>query len=459
MSIEITHTADEGTLVHGTTRGDGTNTILKAAGFRWFRTLGLWGIAGSRDRQPNRYKIERAAESLHAAGHTVSVDIDDNHRPTAEAEANRAQRQAQRADALAAKADRKADAADAACDAEQRAVDALPPGGEPIKIGHHSERRHRNAIDRAHDATHRAIEATTTAQHAAARAEAAAATTARRHKPVTVKNRIDKLEAEQRSDQRILDGHRRVVARTATHEYVDEFEPAAGPYRDQVTARMDQREDEIAYWTNIYATQPAASPALTAATPSPKAISSSTEGAGTRSSAPTPKPSLSICTTPPSPTRSATTKSPVTGQQQCLRPPRVTTASIQGTSGPGQLPPNEGWPGPFFLWLRWRRRAPRDHPTGHLSGARNPQPLTFCSRQLGAHGNRAGARPRNPRPHRNYAGPVTFWPDASSPKGATAPASAGRNPAPSGADSSGLRVHPHPLTRTPALTGANKSPS
>ncbi len=123
MTIEITHTAAEGTLVHGTARGDGTNTILKAAGFRWFRTLGVWGIAGSRDRQPNRYKIERAAESLRAAGHTVTVDVDDTHRPTAEAEADRAHRQAQRADALAAKADRKAAAASAAWESEQRAVD------------------------------------------------------------------------------------------------------------------------------------------------------------------------------------------------------------------------------------------------------------------------------------------------------------------------------------------------
>ncbi|AGZ54678.1 MULTISPECIES: DUF3560 domain-containing protein [Mycobacterium] len=253
MTIEITHTAAEGTLVHGTARGDGTNTILKAAGFRWFRTLGVWGIAGSRDRQPNRYKIERAAESLRAAGHTVTVDVDDTHRPTAEAEADRAHRQAQRADALAAKADRKAAAASAAWESEQRAVEALPPGGEPIKIGHHSESRHRNAITRAHDATRRAIDATDLAHQAQGRAQAAATTTAHRYNPVTVKNRIEKLEAEQRGDQRILDGYRRVVARTATYEYVDEFAPASGSYREQVIARMAQRGDQIAYWKAVYA--------------------------------------------------------------------------------------------------------------------------------------------------------------------------------------------------------------
>ncbi len=71
MTITISHTAADGTLVEGTSKGDGTNTILKANGFRWFRTLGLWGIAASRDRQPNEYKINRAADALRAAGHTV----------------------------------------------------------------------------------------------------------------------------------------------------------------------------------------------------------------------------------------------------------------------------------------------------------------------------------------------------------------------------------------------------
>lgn len=111
MSIEICHTAEDGTLVHGTNKGDGTNVILKASGFRWFRTLGLWGIPGSRDRQPNIFKIDRAAAALRAAGHEVTVNVDSNHRPAAEAEADRAQRQQDRADALAAKADRRSTAA------------------------------------------------------------------------------------------------------------------------------------------------------------------------------------------------------------------------------------------------------------------------------------------------------------------------------------------------------------
>jgi hypothetical protein len=258
VSIEITHTAAEGTLVHGTARGDGTNTILKTAGFRWFRTVGAWSIPSSRDRQPNLGKIERAAAALRAAGHTVTVDVDSTHRSVVDAEADRAQRQDDRAGVLAAKADRRAADAETAWEAEARASAAVPPGGEPIKIGHHSESRHRKAIDRAHETLGRAVQASDAATEAARRAQVAAATTAHRHNPVTVKNRIDKLEAEQRRDERARDGHRRVVARTATATYVDEFGPATGTYREQILARMAQRADEIAHWQAIYAAQQAA---------------------------------------------------------------------------------------------------------------------------------------------------------------------------------------------------------
>ena len=372
MSIEITHTAAEGTLVHGTARGDGTHAILKACGFRWFGTLGLWGLAGSRDRQPNRHKIDRVTQALRDAGHTVTVDIDDTHRPTAEAEADRAQRQAGRAQALAAKAERRATAADTAWDAEQSAVEALPPGGEPIKIGHHSERRHRNAIARAHGATRRAIDATAAAQTAEQRAHAAAATTERRHNPVTVKNRIHKMQAEQRADQRILDGHRRVVARSAAHEYVDEFAPATGPYREQVIARMAQRADEIAYWQGVYAQQrPPVSPAATAETPSPKATSSSIAAAGTASCESTSKPCPCKCTPAPhGQTPSATTRSPDTSPARPTTRRRHPTGNR--TTGPGQPPHHRSWSGPFFPPGAMAAARPAQPPNRPPGSGRNP---------------------------------------------------------------------------------------
>ncbi|MGD9622182.1 MAG: DUF3560 domain-containing protein [Mycolicibacterium sp.] len=255
MAITISHTPSDGTLVHGTARGDGTNVILKTHGFRWFRTLGLWGIPGSRDRQPNMGTITRAADALRSAGHDVTTDIDATHRNVVDAEADRTERSQARAEALAAKAERKSHAADAAWEAERRATDVLPPFGQPILVGHHSEGRHRRAIERARTATRRAIDATDDAARAAQRAQAAANTSAHRYNPVTVKNRIDRLHAEQRKDQRALDGHSRVVARTATHTYRDEFAPATGEYRQQLLDRTDQRASEIAYWESVYAAQ------------------------------------------------------------------------------------------------------------------------------------------------------------------------------------------------------------
>ncbi|MYR08970.1 DUF3560 domain-containing protein [Gordonia sp. SID5947] len=255
-TITITHTPTDGTLVDGTSRGDGTNTILKSVGFRWFRTLGMWGVPNSRDHQPNRYKIEQARRALADAGHDVTVELDTSFRDTATVEADKAARQQDRADALDAKADRHRRRADDAWDADRRATAALPPGGEPIKIGHHNERRHRRAIDNAHAKLGQAIAAENQATDTARRADIAADAGARRHNPRTVANRIDTLEADQRRDERARDGHTRTLYTTSSGQKVcDETPPATGSYREQLDARIAQRADQIAHWKQVRADQ------------------------------------------------------------------------------------------------------------------------------------------------------------------------------------------------------------
>lgn len=254
--ITITHTAAAGTLADGMTRGDGTYEILRANGFRWFRSLGMMGIQSSRDRQPNKYKINRAARALEEAGHTVTVEVDRTHRDPAQVEADRAARQAARVAALENKADRRAADAEAAWNAEQRATAALPPGGEPIKVGHHSEGRHRRAIDRAHNALGKSVAADREADHTASRAESAARTTELRNSPVTVANRIDKLEAEQRADQRALDGHTRTLFTDGRGvKHVEKTTAATGEYRERLIARMAERAANITYWQGIRTAQ------------------------------------------------------------------------------------------------------------------------------------------------------------------------------------------------------------
>lgn len=257
MIVRITHCAEQGTLLEGTSRGDGTYEVMvevkKAVGhWKWARSLGQWCVHCSRDRQPKQYLIDYAAERLRAAGFDVEVSIDRTARPTDDAEFDRAERQYDRVVALHDKASRKTDKAIAAEAAHQRAVESLPPGGEPIKIGHHSERRHRKAIDKAWTAWDKSVHADRDAARAHDRARAAERTTELRYSPLTVANRIERLEAEQRGDQRLLDGHTRVVARVDGEARYTETTPAAtGEYRQRVIDRMTQRGNDIAYWHRI----------------------------------------------------------------------------------------------------------------------------------------------------------------------------------------------------------------
>ncbi|MDE1673794.1 DUF3560 domain-containing protein [Nocardia gipuzkoensis] len=252
MSLTIIHTAETGTVLDGTVRGDGSYEVMKALwpNWKWGRSIQQWYIVSSRDRQPKDYYIDAAAKALRAAGFDVELSIDRTHRPAAEAEAARAERQEDRVDALEAKADRRAAKATATHEASRRAADRVPPMGEPIKIGHHSEHRHRRSIEKAQEAASRSVAAHREADLAAQRADAASRTTAHRHNPVTVANRIDKLEAEQRGNQRILDGGER-----GRPPYVTIHAPASGGYREKVIARMAQRADDIEHWKAVRAQQ------------------------------------------------------------------------------------------------------------------------------------------------------------------------------------------------------------
>ena len=93
--IAITHTPADGTILEGTTKGDGTNHILNSGGrhWRWSRNLEAWYIPRSRDTAPHTALITATAEQLRAAGHTVIIAIKGGHRTTAEVEADRAERQ------------------------------------------------------------------------------------------------------------------------------------------------------------------------------------------------------------------------------------------------------------------------------------------------------------------------------------------------------------------------------
>ena len=250
-ALTITHTREAGTLIEGTQRGDGTAEILKAQGWRWGRSIGAWYVPHSRDRNLKAWITGRTQKALEAAGHEVTLEADDTARPVAEVEADRAARQEARAEALAEKAQRKAARAADAQHAADAAASRLPEGGEPIKIGHHSENRHRNAINRAWNAQGRAIRADEDATHAQRRAEAATTTTAHRYSPATVAGRIQRLEAEGRALARQLDGY----TLTGDTAYDEAIRAAYDGRRRAIEAEAAENADALAYWRGVRAQQ------------------------------------------------------------------------------------------------------------------------------------------------------------------------------------------------------------
>lgn len=256
-ALTITHTHADGTLIDGTSRGDGSAEVLKAQRWRWARNLGCWYIQHSRDRRAKLAQIDATAAALRAVGFTVEIEIDDTYRPTAEVEADKIARQQGRVDALEAKADRKAGAAEAAWDAERAATAALPEGGEPIKVGHHSEGRHRRAVEKSWNALGKAVHSEREAAAARGRADAAAKTTDRRYQPVTVARRIDKVAAELRGLERTRDGYSRTLHtnKQAGQKFTETHEPAAGAHRERVLAEIEHTAEELAYWQGVRAQQ------------------------------------------------------------------------------------------------------------------------------------------------------------------------------------------------------------
>ena len=269
QGLAITHTAAAGTILAGSSRGDGTADLVKPLRWRWSAYLTAWYLPRSRDADPQLVVIAATAAALRSAGHAVEVTVDPSSREVADIEADKVERADRRANGLRLRADRLAADAVAAAERADRAVDRLPPMGEPIKVGHHSEMPHRRALDRAHQAMGVSVAADEAARAADQRAAAAAATTGARYSPSTVANRIARLQAEERRTRRELDGDTSTAAVTGTTaDRSGDHDTAAGRRRDQLLQRHKDCVDQISYWTEVRRQQLAAGQATgyTAAT-------------------------------------------------------------------------------------------------------------------------------------------------------------------------------------------------
>jgi hypothetical protein len=225
-------------LVLGTERGDGTE-VLRRHGFRWSRNIGAWYLPHSRDRRPRRAAIDQVAAELRQGGHVVDIELVDTARTTAEVEVDRAARLSDRAGRLDARAGRL-DAAAGTLHDEARAMADAIPFGQPILVGHHSERRDRSYRARMAGKTDRAVATSRQAEELARAAGASRATERHRLSAGAVRRRIDRLEAEERALGR------RVSALPGS-AYLGDYQP-----------EFDRIAGDLSYWRAHLATLAAA---------------------------------------------------------------------------------------------------------------------------------------------------------------------------------------------------------
>ncbi len=251
--ITIRHTHEDGTLIEGSAKGDGVYEILRGlrGNWRYFPSIRKIGLGQSRDKAAKTWDINQAAEALRKAGHEVTVEVDDTKaRSFAEAEAERYERAERRADWHAEHAGKAAAASDAAYGAARQIGDMIPLG-QPILVGHHSERRHRRDIERIDNAMRRSVDESKRSEYHADRAETAERYQARRESVPTTLRRIEKLEAERRLWQRALDGE--PSNRTLRNRETDAYMPAHGKYLERVKFEMKQLDEQLAYWRDVVA--------------------------------------------------------------------------------------------------------------------------------------------------------------------------------------------------------------
>jgi hypothetical protein len=208
-AITITHTNEDGTLVDGTARGDGSRDALRDAGFRWSRNLDAWFMPQSRGSAPRLDRIDLLAAGLRKAGFTVTVEIAEYD---AAATFNARQQAAgDRGERLDERAQQQRSLGEARDQAAHDAVAGIPLG-QAVAAGPTGS-WHRDAIGRSPGSMAAASEHHQNAQSAAERADAARTQAKRRESPVVMGRKVERLETEERDLKRKL--------ASATGDYAD----------------------------------------------------------------------------------------------------------------------------------------------------------------------------------------------------------------------------------------------
>ncbi len=178
LDVIIAHSADDGTTADYE-RNDEISGLLRRYGFVWAPSVGIHRRTSSVGARVPTVSLQRLKEVLNAAGFKVGFDIEAPG-DAAEARAARAAHFRSRGDSFTERAGKHRRKGDAAYEASRRIGDAIPMG-QPVLVGHYSEKRHRRDIDRMSRAMDKSVEHSRAAgylgeraasrEHAAARVE------------------------------------------------------------------------------------------------------------------------------------------------------------------------------------------------------------------------------------------------------------------------------------------------
>lgn len=251
--ITITHTHADGTTVDGSVPGDGVLEILQGCGFTYRSTVGIF-VKGSRDRDANRPRIHRAAALLRDAGHTVTVEIDNQHRTAGERRADQAARADDKIDRLEGRAERAAGEARQRREAARDIGNGIPLAQPVQPEGHHSRAGHLRDLARMENHDRKSHEAADRSRYLAARADGVRANAEHRENPPAMMRRIEKLEADCRGYERELKGYTR--EQKNGHGVVidrDVFPPATGDRADDLNRWHARDTEEIAHLRGLLA--------------------------------------------------------------------------------------------------------------------------------------------------------------------------------------------------------------
>ncbi|WP_406690350.1 DUF3560 domain-containing protein [Saccharopolyspora sp. ID03-671] len=266
-TLTIRHDYEGGTTIEGTAKNSPAHHAIKATrSWVWSRYAGAWLLRSSRHRRPKYADIDLIEQVLTDLGYTVTRDIDETMPTVAEQEADRAERMDDRSNRLAERSEKQAGAA-AATREKADAVFRNIPFGQPMLVGHHSYNADRNRREQAANNLTKSMKQGEYADELARRSDTAAAHMGARHNPVTVGNRIEKLEADRRAVQRQLDGEGAIESYTDEHGNPRERRvnrPPEGEARERLTTKATDLDDTLAYWRRIYAELQAEGKASTA---------------------------------------------------------------------------------------------------------------------------------------------------------------------------------------------------